>query len=525
MAVGYFYTGSAYSGLIETLSAGTWTASQAPLPANSVNSPSLTSVTCPTVGSCVATGSYSAGYSLQSAYIYTLASGVWTATDMPVPSYATSVTYTALSAVTCATAGSCVAVGLWNSNVTGDSESLFETLSGGAWTPSAAPLPSNANPIYTTSLSVLACPAVDSCVAAGTYNVTNRDQRGLLEIEGATTSPTITSITPSSGPVSGGTSVTIDGTNLASPTSVTFGGSPAAVTGGGDTSITVTTPPGVAGLVDVAVSTAGGVATATGGFMYVEAPEITSAPSTTFVKGVSDSFTVVATGTPTPSITSSGALPPGVTYSAGSLSGTALTGGVYPIIFTASNGVEPDAIQHFTLTVNASPKITSAPTTTFTKGVTKSFTVTATGTPAPSIVEAGSLPHGVTFKGHTLSGISTASGVYHVVFTAHNGVGVDAVQRFTLTVSGLYITTTTLPNGRRGVRYQLTLHAAGGRLQYSWGSVTTLPKGLSLSAKGILSGTPAKTLAARKYTFEVRVTDSTLPAHKSATAVLSLTLT
>jgi len=524
VAVGYFYTGSAYSGLIETLSAGTWTASQVPLPANSANSPSLTSVTCPTVGSCVAAGSYSAGYSLQSAYFYTLASGVWTASDMPVPAYATSVTYTALSAVTCATAGSCVAVGLWNSNVTGNSESLFETLSGGVWAPSGAPLPANANPTYSASLSVLACPAADSCVAAGSYSVTNRDQRGLLEIEGASTAPTITSIAPSSGPVSGGTGVTITGTNLSSPTSVTFGGFPGTVTGGGDTSITVTTPPGIAGLVDVVVTTAGGVATASGGFMYVVAPQITSASSTTFIKGSFATFTVIATGTPDPSITNAGGLPLGVTFSAGVLSGTPLTDGIYPITFTAHNGVVPDAIQHFTLTVNAAPKITSAASTTFTKGVTKSFTVTTTGRPTPTITETGVLPTGVSFKGRVLSGKSTVSGVFHITFTAHNGVGSDATQKFTLTVSGLYVTTTSLPNGKRGVWYKLTLHAAGGPVPYTWKRLTTLPKGLSLSAAGVLSGTPAKSLASKTYSFEVQVTDSTMPAHKSATAIVTLKL-
>ena len=39
-----------------------------------------------------------------------------------------------------------------------------------------------------------------------------------------TSSPTVTKVSPSSGPAAGGTTVTITGTNFASPTTVTFGG-------------------------------------------------------------------------------------------------------------------------------------------------------------------------------------------------------------------------------------------------------------------------------------------------------------
>ena len=77
---------------------------------------------------------------------------------------------------------------------------------------------------------------------------------------------------------------------------------------------------------------------------------------------------MTATGTPAPTITESGALPAGVTFSAGSLSGTPTAGGIFPITFTASNGAVPPAVQHFTLTVNAPPALTSASSATFTTG-------------------------------------------------------------------------------------------------------------------------------------------------------------
>ncbi|MBZ5537190.1 MAG: hypothetical protein LAO31_14645, partial [Acidobacteriia bacterium] len=96
-----------------------------------------------------------------------------------------------------------------------------------------------------------------------------------------------------------------------------------------------------------------------------------------------------------------------------------------------------------TLTVNPSATaraITSANTTTFTVGSPGSFTVTATGTPMPTLYEVGALPSGVTFTDNgngtaTLAGTPGAPGGYPFVITAWNGVSPNATQNFTLTVN------------------------------------------------------------------------------------------
>ncbi|MGH2912874.1 MAG: Ig domain-containing protein [Solirubrobacteraceae bacterium] len=81
-------------------------------------------------------------------------------------------------------------------------------------------------------------------------------------------------------------------------------------------------------------------------------PAITSAEAATFTYKQPGSFTVTATGIPTPTITEAGTLPPGVSFNVGVLSGTPEKVGVYPIAFTATNGVGSDAVQSdFTLTV------------------------------------------------------------------------------------------------------------------------------------------------------------------------------
>jgi hypothetical protein len=181
-----------------------------------------------------------------------------------------------------------------------------------------------------------------------------------------------------------------------------------------------------------------------------QASAISSANSAAFTVGTAGTFTAAATGFPTPSLTESGALPSGVTFvdkgtGTATLSGTPATGtaGSYPITIKAHNGVGADASQSFMLTVSQTPApaITSAGSTAFTIGTAGTFTVTAAGTPTPSLSEAGALPSGVTFTDNangtaTLSGTpgSGAGGIYPFTITAHNGVGTDASQSFTLSV-------------------------------------------------------------------------------------------
>lgn len=72
--------------------------------------------------------------------------------------------------------------------------------------------------------------------------------------------PTVTNVNPNTGPTSGGTVITITGTNFYDVQSVAFGLSPAAsYVVNSDTSITATTPAHVAGVVDVRVTNLSGI--------------------------------------------------------------------------------------------------------------------------------------------------------------------------------------------------------------------------------------------------------------------------
>ncbi|MFD8417589.1 IPT/TIG domain-containing protein [Streptomyces sp. NPDC059650] len=86
--------------------------------------------------------------------------------------------------------------------------------------------------------------------------------------------PTVASLSPTSGPTSGGTAVTITGTNLDTTDSVTFDGAPAPFSVINATTLSVVTPPGTAGAVDVVVTNPAGSDTAVGAFTYVAGPGI-----------------------------------------------------------------------------------------------------------------------------------------------------------------------------------------------------------------------------------------------------------
>jgi hypothetical protein len=83
--------------------------------------------------------------------------------------------------------------------------------------------------------------------------------------------PTVTALAPTSGPTSGGTTVTITGTGLAGTTQVAFGGAPAAIVSRTANSVVVRTPAHAAGAVDVTVTTPSGTDTLAGAFTYTPA--------------------------------------------------------------------------------------------------------------------------------------------------------------------------------------------------------------------------------------------------------------
>jgi|HubBroStandDraft_1064217.scaffolds.fasta_scaffold26600_2 hypothetical protein len=124
---------------------------------------------------------------------------------------------------------------------------------------------------------------------------------------------------------------------------------------------------------------------------------------------------------------------------------------------------------------------------------------------------------------------TASTGAYSLTWTSEivggpfNGFTGQWVLTGTFKVGAPTITTTSLPDATPGTAYSaVTLAATGGVAPYKWKvSSGTLPAGLKLSSKGVLSGTPKKTDAAGADPITVEAT-----SHKStATATKPFTLT
>jgi hypothetical protein len=105
--------------------------------------------------------------------------------------------------------------------------------------------------------------------------------------------PAVTGVSPATGPTAGGTLVTINGTNLADATMVSFGGVAGMISSDSGKQIAVSSPPGK-GTVDVMVTTPGGTSTA-GMFTYRSATA--PRPPHPVVTGISPASGPTAGGT------------------------------------------------------------------------------------------------------------------------------------------------------------------------------------------------------------------------------------
>jgi hypothetical protein len=249
----------------------------------------------------------------------------------------------------------------------------------------------------------------------------------------ALSAPTITSLGTTSGSTAGGTAVTINGTNLTSVTSVSFGGVAASFWIVSATQIQATSPASTAGVVDVTASV----------------PGITSALSS------SDRFTYTAASAP--AVTSLG------TSSGSTAGGTSVT--ITGTNFTGATAVFFGSVAATSFTVNSSTSITAispsqaagtvdvtvaTPTGTSAVGSGDHFTYTAASAPSVTSLSltTGSTAGGVivTING---SGFTGATQVAFGTVAASFTVLSDSVITATVPAqgSGTIDVTVTTPSG------------------------------------------------------------------------------
>jgi Cutinase len=182
-AAGLYSDGSSAFGLLVSGSGSTWTAAEAPLPADAAAdpSPNITSMTCPAASTCVAVGSYDASSGSTFTWQGLLLTGLgssWTAAKSPLPAGAAD--SPDLTSVACGSASACVVTGSYDDS-SSTAHGVLLTGSGSSWTIVSPPVPANALPANQTEFfNASACPSASTCVIAGEYTDSSVASQGLL---------------------------------------------------------------------------------------------------------------------------------------------------------------------------------------------------------------------------------------------------------------------------------------------------------------------------------------------------------
>jgi len=245
----------------------------------------------------------------------------------------------------------------------------------------------------------------------------------------------------------------------------------------------------------------------------------------------------------------SGGLPNGLglNSSTGTISGTATATGTFNFTVRVTDAIPQFDDQVLSITINpppppsiTSPNSASLPTGTVNQAYLNTQ-LAATGGASPyTWTVSPALPNGLSLDLNTgvISGtpLSGSNGIYNPTFTVTDSTfptKQTAQRSYSLTINAnvnpVTIQTASLPNGTVCSAYSQSLAVTPntGTSPYTWslnsGSVA-LPVGLSLSAAGVITGTPttAGTTPSGGPTF--KVVDSTSPNQGTATKQLPITI-
>lgn len=215
-------------------------------------------------------------------------------------------------------------------------------------------------------------------------------------------------------------------------------------------------------------------------------------------QGSAYTFTFQGQGGVTPySFTASGSSSPGLTFSAGVLSGTPTQAGTFTLPVTGSDscnlGAQSDTVT-FSLTVNSNIAVatTSLPAGTVSSPYSATLSpIGGTGPYAWSII-SGSLPSGLTLSGASIAGTPTTAGTFPITVKVTDSLGNSATQVLTLVITcqPLAISTQSLPSCTAGNTYSFQMQASpAGFPPDAWTAPGLSSIGLSISSSGLITGT------------------------------------
>jgi hypothetical protein len=217
-----------------------------------------------------------------------------------------------------------------------------------------------------------------------------------------------------------------------------------------------------------------------------------------------------------------GKLPDGLSLnSSGTVSGTPQTPGTFTFSVNVADSAGGSYGRDFSITIVPAPLVVTGPPagTGGTAGTPITLTYGGSGGVAPyRCSAAGTLPPGTAFSNCALGGTPTTPGTYTFRVTVTDSTGVSATKDVSVVISPPALSLgVSVGNGQVGVVYSGQLAATGGVPPYSY-SISGLPDGLSGSAAGAITGTPA---TAGQYSISGSVVDS---AGAKANATFKITI-
>lgn len=158
-----------------------WTAAQAPLPANSLPDVDLTSVACPSASACTVVGDNqedTGGQIIQQGLLLTGSGKAWSVTTAPLP--ADAYPFAHLGSVACPSTSACDVAGYYDDSDGQDTHGLLLTGARSSWHATEAPLPAGAAANAGPELTAIGCATSAACLAVGVYDDSSFDLHGLL---------------------------------------------------------------------------------------------------------------------------------------------------------------------------------------------------------------------------------------------------------------------------------------------------------------------------------------------------------